>query len=313
MLKTITGLLLVKLSRVLPDPVSYRLDFALIKRQAFSDITFDNSVPFGSSRIRSSFKDHNDRRFALHWTNSLVGLSLATVVVRSGDVVYELGSNVGTETLALANLVGPTGLVVAVEPSEKCFTTLNGRLQRNGIGNVRLLRVAASAAAGWMRFDEGTASNTGTGHGFDWSAQEIKSGVQAISLDELLPYGHPSCFFFYIEGAGWQAIWGGPKIMTDVRPIIFSELHGFALARAGNSVAEFCNAARALNYRVFDANGSLKREFTIPAQEEKVFTDVIMVPEERLGIIKAARRTILLYKLFPWLLSKYWNPLRRWF
>lgn len=68
-------------------------------------------------------------------------------VVRPGDTVVDIGANAGVYTRKLANLVGPTGRVVAVEPIPESFRLLTMHASLLAHQNVTLLNIAASDQA----------------------------------------------------------------------------------------------------------------------------------------------------------------------
>src|SRR6187399_2260536 len=51
--------------------------------------------------------------------------------IRRGDVVLDIGANIGAHTLRLAEAVGPTGKVLAVEPTAYAFARLTQLLGDN--------------------------------------------------------------------------------------------------------------------------------------------------------------------------------------
>ncbi len=64
--------------------------------------------------------------------------------VRPGDICIDIGANIGRYTLKLSKLVGPTGLVISMEPFTRSFETLAYFIHELKISNVTLLNVAAS-------------------------------------------------------------------------------------------------------------------------------------------------------------------------
>lgn len=54
--------------------------------------------------------------------------------IESGDVVVDVGANVGYFTLIMARLVGPTGTVHAFEPSDELRSILRRNVTSNGYG-----------------------------------------------------------------------------------------------------------------------------------------------------------------------------------
>lgn len=82
-------------------------------------------------------------------------VALFRSVVRPGDVVVEVGANIGAsigaQTLPLARMVGPSGTVIAFEPQEMLFTMFSANLALNGVVNVRTRRMAVGSEAGTIR------------------------------------------------------------------------------------------------------------------------------------------------------------------
>jgi len=61
---------------------------------------------------------------------------------RKGDIVLDIGANIGGFTVPLAERVGPTGEVHAFEPFRKMFQHLNANVALNGLVNVFTYNVA---------------------------------------------------------------------------------------------------------------------------------------------------------------------------
>ena len=78
-----------------------------------------------------------------------------------GDVFVDVGANTGWYTLLAAHEVGPSGHVVAVEPSDAIAAQLERQLARNDITNVRLVREAVSDHEGRVALELGPAEHTG--------------------------------------------------------------------------------------------------------------------------------------------------------
>ena len=65
-------------------------------------------------------------------------------IVKEGDVVLELGANIGAHTVPLAKLVGDTGQVFAFEPGHDTYAMLHRNVNQNHLAHiVRVMGVAA--------------------------------------------------------------------------------------------------------------------------------------------------------------------------
>ncbi|MBF0235742.1 MAG: FkbM family methyltransferase [Desulfamplus sp.] len=62
---------------------------------------------------------------------------LFSKLVNEGDIVIEIGANVGSQTVPLSRICGNTGMVYAFEPQPVLFQNLCANLSVNGLQNVR--------------------------------------------------------------------------------------------------------------------------------------------------------------------------------
>lgn len=65
-------------------------------------------------------------------------------LLRAGDWALDIGANVGHYTLRMAELAGPAGRVIALEPIPDTFALLTENVRHSGHANVSLLNCAAS-------------------------------------------------------------------------------------------------------------------------------------------------------------------------
>jgi FkbM family methyltransferase len=104
----------------------------------------------------------------------------------------DVGANAGWYSLLVASRLGPGGCVLAIEPSSRVFPLLAANVARNALGNVRLLRQAATVQAGQIRFHHADSTNTGASttvaHNFETSDVEMVAGAplaQMLTAGEL--------------------------------------------------------------------------------------------------------------------------------
>jgi FkbM family methyltransferase len=136
----------------LPDPVVGLLRPYWVRGKGR---VFDRLVPHDGEReadvfgyrMRLELADLIQRRIYL---GSYEPEETATVhrLLRPGMTVIDVGANVGYFTLLASRLVGPTGRVLALEPSPYAGTRLAATLARNAIGQATLQRVALGPAPG---------------------------------------------------------------------------------------------------------------------------------------------------------------------
>jgi FkbM family methyltransferase len=65
---------------------------------------------------------------------------LETIV--PGDIIYDIGANIGVQTVFMAKKTGVGGKVVAIEPEFVSFNSLNTNITLNKLANVKAIQVA---------------------------------------------------------------------------------------------------------------------------------------------------------------------------
>jgi FkbM family methyltransferase len=73
--------------------------------------------------------------------------ALVQSVVKSGDVVIDLGAHIGYYTLLFSKLVGPSGRVIAFEPAPDSCAILRRNVSSNGLANVTIENAAVGATS----------------------------------------------------------------------------------------------------------------------------------------------------------------------
>jgi FkbM family methyltransferase len=154
------------------------------------------------------------------WTEGEV--ELFQQLIYPGNHVVEAGSNIGAHTLFLANAVGPTGSVLAIEPQRLVFQTLCANLALNDIPNVDARQLALGSRPGTTMVPalDYTQSNNFGGVALGRYAEG--ETVQVIPLDS---FNLPSCDFLKIdvEGMETEVLEGAAATIARCQPVIYVE------------------------------------------------------------------------------------------
>lgn len=142
--------------------------------------------------------------------------------VGPGATVLDVGAHVGYYTLLSAVLAGPTGRVVAFEPSPENAAFLLRHVRINRLENVRVEQAAVSDRAGTARF--GSGSGSGTGH----LAEAGELTVRTVTVDEVCAeHGlSPDAIKIDVEGAEASVLRGARETLAGARPVVFLSTHG---------------------------------------------------------------------------------------
>jgi FkbM family methyltransferase len=146
--------------------------------------------------------------------------------VSSGDVVYDIGANMGYVSLSLAKQVGPLGRVIAFEPLPQNADLLRRNIESNKLTNIELWPVAASDAGGEavIRVSGNLATASLVWHRHEPSA--IKLSVNTVMIDDLVDTEKiplPKFVKIDVEGAEGAVLRGMHRTIAAARPVLFIE------------------------------------------------------------------------------------------
>lgn len=164
-------------------------------------------------------------------------------VVQEGDIVVDLGANLGYYTLLAAKLVGPKGKVYAFEPEPINYSLLLKNIELNGYDNVVAVQKAVSNVSGKVRFflDK---TDTGAHTIYQLSDKGEFIEVESVALDEFFKdKKHPiNVIKMDIEGAEAAALSGMNRIIRENQNLkMFVEFYPLGIARSGSSPEEFAH------------------------------------------------------------------------
>ena len=157
--------------------------------------------------------------------------------LRPGDVVWDVGANVGYYTKRFAQAIAPLGKVIAFEP----FPDTANRLRTNleGVENYLLRTVALGAASGRVTMQLGGDDLGATNRIVERATQGVAIEIQAG--DDLLAAGSveaPNVIKIDTEGFELDVIRGMKSLLASHKlRALFIEVHFGILAERGMSSA----------------------------------------------------------------------------
>jgi FkbM family methyltransferase len=137
--------------------------------------------------------------------------------VKKGNVVLDIGANIGYYTLIFAELVGEQGEVYAFEPSPENFSLLERNIKMNALKNVTSQQFAISNRSGKTRLY--LSSNPGDNRIYDAHDGSHSIEVVTVRLDDYFNDYNKKIDFIKmdIQGAEWAAIQGMSEIINKNR------------------------------------------------------------------------------------------------
>lgn len=143
--------------------------------------------------------------------------------LRPGDVVYDVGANVGSYTILASVLVGSAGRVIAFEPVAENVAYLRSHVTLNRLDNVDVVDAAVGAHTGTSRFRWHDDRLQGR---LDPDGPAV---VPVVALDEFVGRDGirpPDCIKIDVEGGELSVLQGAAALLRDVRPVVFLATHG---------------------------------------------------------------------------------------
>ncbi len=144
--------------------------------------------------------------------------------VNKGDIIIDIGANIGYYTVLFADKVGKTGKVIAIEPDPINFEILQKNIKENKLRNVVAVQAAVGSENKKMILYK-SEENLGD-HKLWKNGAAINKEVFCRKLDDLLKdLGYEKIDLIKVDTQGWEPeVFAGAKrtIEKDL-PIIFFE------------------------------------------------------------------------------------------
>jgi FkbM family methyltransferase len=164
--------------------------------------------------------------------------------IEPGDVVLDVGANIGYYTLLFARRVGRAGKVFAFEPDPDNFRLLTRNVQANGYDNVVLVPRAVTDRSGTARLYL-CADNKGDHRLYDSGDSRPSVVVSTVALDDYFAgYKGPIDFIKMDTQGSEAAALRGMRRLLERRPgvTLVTEFWPIGLRRNGEDAAAYLEA-----------------------------------------------------------------------
>lgn len=173
--------------------------------------------------------------------------------VKRGDVVIDVGANIGYYTVLISKLVGSSGKVIAFEPTRHFADVLRRNIQANRLSNVEVVNFGLSNKTQDLLIDIGPSSATlHSPEGFD--AIISHENISLTTLNEFLKQRPPGKIDFIkmdIDGHEPLFFEGAWETLEKYSPIVIFEVSHLHYLEAGFSAWEFYDLVRSKGYKFF--------------------------------------------------------------
>jgi FkbM family methyltransferase len=189
-------------------------------------------------------------------------------VIRSGDIVLDIGANIGAHTLPMARLVGEAGKVIAFEPTNYAFD----KLMQNVLLNPEIKnRIIANQAMLVGSKDLYSTSSPVPDIYSSWPLNDT-DGVHELHQGKLMSTSHAiietmdtyfesnpvnrvDCIKVDIDGYECEMFKGALGTLKRWKPIIVMELMPYGLEEKGGSLDELVGLLVEVDYIFYTLDG----------------------------------------------------------
>ena len=215
-----------------------------------------DAADFWLTRFPALYLSIERRRRWINW-DKRVYLSF----VRKGDVVMDIGANVGTHSILLSHLAGARGEVLSFEPLPANFIRLEEKLAgRARFRNVKIFRMAVGDPKSGndqaiinVPGDDLTQASLMTQTAQSWQGErEIRRyPVPIVSVDAWWKQSERSRLDFVkidVEGGELDVLKGGARTFSRFRPLLYCEVYEKWTSTFGFSPKELLSFVEGLGY-----------------------------------------------------------------
>lgn len=220
------------------------------------------------------------------------------ILCKPGDIVFDIGANVGSHSLPIAKSVGSTGKVYAFEPVPWALNKLNRNISLNAFNNIKVEPIALSDApddnaefslrASFKTTSQIPVNADGSLNDNWWNACE-KVKVKVETIDNFVKTNNikkVNLIKLDVDGFEAKVIKGATKVLTEYGPDIIMELAPSWISAKGDDVGAVINSLISIGYHFFD-EATFKKITNISEILEK------LKPESGINVIASKQQQLM--------------------
>jgi FkbM family methyltransferase len=184
-------------------------------------------------------------------------------LVKPGDVVLDIGANIGAHTMGIAQSVGPQGRVFAFEPADFAYEKLCRNLALNPALAVRtfpqqtLLAASATDRSEPQIYASWPLQNSAVVHPKHRGQLVSTARASVDTLDSFVARNQLECLDLIkmdVDGHELPVLQGGGETLGRFRPTLVMEMSPYIHAEHKHSFAEFVALLKSFSYSLRDAD-----------------------------------------------------------
>lgn len=173
-------------------------------------------------------------------------------LVKKGDIVLDIGANIGYYSVLLAKLVGPNGRVLSFEPTKYFGQVLKKNLEANNSNNIEIFNLGLSDKE--QELEIHIDGPSATLHDSVTAPHTNSEIIKLVPLDDFIKeLDMERLDFIKIDVDGHEPFFflGSEKTLEKFNPIILLEVSHLHYLRAGFTAWDFYDFLKIRNYKIY--------------------------------------------------------------
>lgn len=171
-------------------------------------------------------------------------------LVNPGDIIFDIGANIGWNTVFASFAVTPLGQVFSFEPDSKNFEILKKNIILNVLSNVTTVQKAASNKTEKSLLylsKENFGNHILSPNYYNTETHTNSVEVDTISIDDFisihtqLESSKIKLIKIDVEGSESKVLAGASEFFKRHRPYVILEMHPFLMKQCGDSMFDICS------------------------------------------------------------------------
>jgi len=235
-------------SRFVPNPILYK--FGTIRNVTRNGIKYELDM---SCMMQ----------WYVYWDYSAKDRNKLYSLVKEGDVIFDVGTNVGETLLNFAKLTGGNGYVYGFEPDEKNYTGVAKNIALNSFKNLEVFKVAVSDKHETVKLYCVEPHNRGMNRilqqtddaGLDYTIMETTTLDDIVEMNKI---DRLNLIKIDIEGYEMHALRGARQVLKRFKPVLFVEVGYTRLLMNKTSPGELIRFLETHGYEVYHSETEKK-------------------------------------------------------
>jgi FkbM family methyltransferase len=197
-------------------------------------------------------------------------MSLFHSCLKPGQIMLDIGANMGVYSLTASNIIGDAGKIIAFEPDDDNFKVLKKNILKNEFKNIDPVPYAVSDKEETIFF-ETHSLNSGNHQIRKEKTEHGQTSIQAICLDNFLPENQKvDIIKIDIQGAEFYAFLGMKKLLSNnPNVIIFSEYWTTGLRNLGIEPSLYINLLKSFDFYIYKIDNKNRKLIKLSYDEIK--------------------------------------------